>query len=269
MDKETVLPPRVPDFRLASGTVMYTLTEAQCVIAGYAFGETDVTWKEDTPAQALAGELGRRRRRKFSYKAYDCVEGDPSKTRLTYVDVLLTAGIESKIDSKKASQVMAFADEVSECLKQLEHEDPFWSLPQGHMAVRPAQPAPAHYIWRAWEILDRLKWSGLATSHKVLHHKDPYHFPMADSVVEEIYNNAGIRNYWLGIHQDLDAHSAGFQELEDWFEKQARVRGEVRLTRLRLHDILLWTHQTKDGKDGRSNRDIAAELGEDLLANSD
>lgn len=56
----------------------------------------------------------------------------------------------------------------------------------------------------------------------------------------------GAEGAWGRIHDDLVAMPDVWTELEERFAAEAERRDGVRLTRLRLHDILVWTDATGD-----------------------
>lgn len=92
----------------------------------------------------------------------------------------------------------------------------------------------------------------VAITHKILHHKRPDFFPLIDNQTLKILGSRA----WLTIHDNLTANPTGWDQLERQIATLAHNRG-VALTRLRLHDILLWTSVT--GRDA-----IAQPLGRDL-----
>ncbi len=150
--------------------------------------------------------------------------------------------------------VLAVADELSGVLKRIPATQTFWDLPRIHILSAPDEPAgPAWHLWRAWTILMSLPSVDIATTHKILHHKRPSFFPLIDN--QTLPRLAPTS--WLTIHDDLNANPAGWRHLESQIAKLADERGLVALTRLRLHDILLWTQVT--GQDETARR-----LGQDL-----
>ena len=251
----------MPDFKLACGTVSYEMDEAKAVVAGYAFGTTKVVWNPGKWKPDVAAEL---MRPVFSYWTYDAVPKDAGD--LSYRDVLLTSGIESRIYGRPAAQIMAVAPQVSQSLRKLAKADPFWELPYGHLSKRPSSETDdAWWIWKAWSLLHYLKWSGPATAHKILHHKDSLHFPMVDSVIKGCYKNFPDGE-WAGIHRELTDHAEEYKHLEKWFQKLASSKEKaVPLFRLRLHDILVWCANTKSGPTSQTNRKQAADLGKKIL----
>jgi hypothetical protein len=108
-----------------------------------------------------------------------------------------------------------------------------------------------------------LKWIKVATTHKVLHHKDPRHFPLIDNVTAKAYSKT---EGWLGIHSEVGGQKRAFVELERWFEDLAQEHGGVALNRLRLHDILLWADlSASTTRTGMSNRERARNKGRVVL----
>ena len=85
----------------------------------------------------------------------------------------------------------------------------------------------------------------VAIANKTLHHKRPWLFPMLDNLTLESLGGAG--KAWAVIHGDLTRHADEFEELETWFAALASQKGGVQLTRLRIHDILLWGHVSPNG----------------------
>ena len=83
-----------------------------------------------------------------------------------------------------------------------------------------------------------------AITHKLLHHKRPELFPMLDSLTSP---HLGAQHAWATIHRDLTRNCREFAELEEWFaDLAAAVTDSASLTRLRIHDILLWGDLHKD-----------------------
>jgi hypothetical protein len=83
--------------------------------------------------------------------------------------------------------------------------------------------------------------AGPAITNKILHFKRPNQFPVADSRTKPGLPD-GI---WLQPHRDLTRHVEAYTSLEAWFEHFASKHDGMRLTRLRIHDILLWTKMNK------------------------
>ena len=98
-------------------------------------------------------------------------------------------------------------------------------------------------MWRAWRLLDGITTIAVAISNKVLHHKRPWLFPLLDRKTSKAFPTGEA---WPGVYDDLCNQQPQFEQLERWFAPIAAVRGGVPLTRLRIHDILLWAKQAGD-----------------------
>lgn len=103
-------------------------------------------------------------------------------------------------------------------------------------------------LHRAWYLIESVPGCGVTKTHKILHHAWPHLFPLID---RRTMTKLG-ENLWLTIHKDLSDYEKAFCELEVWFAMLAGSRGGVPLTRLRLHDILLWCRVV--GEEGRAVR---------------
>jgi hypothetical protein len=101
-----------------------------------------------------------------------------------------------------------------------------------------------------------------AVSHKTLHHKRPELFPLLDN--KTIGNYLPYASSWKIIYDDLNAHAQQFAALENWFAGEAAKRGKAGLTRLRMHDIILWLHASTDPVTGGSQWASAVTAGRDL-----
>jgi hypothetical protein len=66
---------------------------------------------------------------------------------------------------------------------------------------------------------------------------------MLDSVTSA---HLGGSRAWATIWEDLTRHEQEFVGLEDWFAALASAHDGVRLTRLRIHDIMLWGELSGD-----------------------
>lgn len=140
--------------------------------------------------------------------------------------------------------VAAIINELNEVLDRLPNEQTFWDLPIAALGTKPPErDTPSWWVWRAWSLIRGVHGVGRAIAHKTLHHQRPGLFPMLDEVTSEALNGAEA---WVTIHQELHEHANEFQHLEEWFASLAHEQGDVRLTRLRIHDILLWGHEHGD-----------------------
>ncbi len=219
----------------------YTAAETTAICAGYAFAERpQLGWKPprvlddpmfDTPQVGTAG--------RWAYRTYDCVTAGPGP-RLSDVDVFVADGLNGQMRAHTIGAVHAVASEVSDVLQELdrcgEEGSAFWTLPIEHIADIPPEETTAWWMWRAWSILIGTPGIGVAVTHKLLHHKRPTTFPLLDNrTISALPGNS-----WARIHCDLTDAGDAWAQVEDSFNELARARGGVVLTRLRIHDIVLW-----------------------------
>jgi hypothetical protein len=78
---------------------------------------------------------------------------------------------------------------------------------------------------------------GVALTHKTLHHKRPRLAPLIDGKTVK-------RTGWIGIYDDLQCQVAEFADLEQWFGDLALRNSGVGISRLRIHDVVLWCSVT-------------------------
>jgi len=100
---------------------------------------------------------------------------------------------------------------------------------------------------------------GVASVHKVLHHKRPHLFPLLDNETVKLIRPAaraagcGLRQL---IHSELQAHEDAFAGLERDVSVIAGDVGGVPLSWLRLHDILGWMEATGQRRSGGDDRSV-------------
>lgn len=218
------------------GPAEYTVTDAKETIAGYCFGEQQVAWR--APQLQVGSLPPPLRRPRWAYRSYDCVLPDPG-TALGSTDLLVASGLNGQLEVDTVSSLLALGPVVSRVLEQVDLTLPFWNIPVTDIHP-PALPAPGSQSWylhRAWFLLESAPSVGIAVAHKTLHHKMPAHFPLLDGQTAAALGN---RSLWVQIHTDLARQATTWEELEDWFGVLAELNRGVALTRLRLHDILLW-----------------------------
>jgi len=190
----------------------------------------------------------------MGYRYYDCVPASPGG--LSVGDVTMTAALDSRVSGAAVLGVMTVAPEVSEALDNIPTWQTFWQLAHDDVVTPPAEGTTAWWVWRAWHVLFGVPEVGVAVCNKVLHHKRPWLFPLLDGVTVQAYPELLA---WAGVHEELTEQRDAFDELESWFAGFAKARDGVPVTRLRLHDILLWC-----GRIERERRE-AYELGLPLL----
>jgi hypothetical protein len=212
-------------------TISYSYDEALAVIVGYAFGTTTLSVSD--------GSL--RTRARWGYRTYDCIPPADS-TKLEPVDLLVGAGLNARLDVDTVASLIVVSAEAGTALARAPLK--FWDIPpaRGIDLIRRPNPdagSPAAPLWDAWAAMNV---TGLNTAriHKVLHHKRPEHFPLVDGRTRELLG----KDYWGVIHRDLLKGEAEFAALERDFWSVAKDQEgwprPRRLSRLRIHDILLW-----------------------------
>ncbi len=214
--------------------------EAKLVVTGFCFGEIELRWGELSKL-GVGSAVAHRRRPRWAYRTYDCVPASEG-VELTMHDVLLTAGLDSRINSETASGIFAVLDDVNEALGAIPLANRFWDFSTDDLGSVPSESSPAWNVWRAWWLLNGVYNVNTATSHKILHHKRPWQFPLLDSETQACYRDRN--STWAEIATELRRHEDEFTQLESWFADLAAQEGGVSLTRLRLHDILLWCKAT-------------------------
>jgi hypothetical protein len=116
-------------------------------------------------------------------------------------------------------------------------------------------------LYRAWYILMAAPDVGTALTHKILHHKLPALAPLLDGktepVLRRVAEERGLSSSWAVILADIQTQPDAFERLDAYFASLASARPSRRLTRLRIHDILVWSEVT-------SRREDAANLGRNL-----
>ncbi len=217
----------------------FDVDECREVVGGYCFGSQVAAWSpiidEDLGPPPRDLETFR-----WAYRSYDCVPADDGD--LTLRDVVVAQGINADLNVQRIAAVMAVADDVTEALAGIEPDERFWNLDVAEVDQTGSglrEQTSAWHMWRAWWLLMSLSGINVAITHKILHHKRPDIFPLIDNGTLAPLTQHG-RGAWEQTLVDLQSSKDGYEELERWFEEQARDRQGVSLARLRIHDILTW-----------------------------
>lgn len=229
---------------------------ARAVVLGYCLGsrKRKVLWQK--PTDGVGDPLEDLEIRNFAYGTYDCIPGSKGRG-LEPVDVLVANGLNARMASRPVAAVLEVQDEVSHCLRRIPKAVHFWDLTASEVVKPPDDPRERAWpIWRAWTLLMGIGNVKTARAHKILHHKRPDVFPLLDQKTARCISG----NQWGAIHDDLTSTVDEWKELEDQVNGVLRTQADcVELTRLRLHDILLWCRAT-------DNTRTAARLGRTWLA---
>jgi hypothetical protein len=245
------------------GPALYDEEEAEFVLAGYCFAEEERATK--SRRQKYGDVPSQRSIRRYGYQTYDCVEPDPGP-RLGDLDLLVASGLNARLDVRALASLMAVREEVSDALEEQARRDHargtpirFWELEPGDIRIMdrpgspmkegvigPIQDSPVWGLYRAWYLLITSPDIGTAVAHKVLHHKLPTVAPLLDGRTEPVLarraKETGASSAWAVILGDLRSQEESFERLETFVGRLVASRREGRpLSRLRIHDVLLWS----------------------------
>lgn len=244
----------VDEVVVAQGTEFEAgIHEPLALIAGYAFGvHTPVVDQVDRPAGVDEPPT---ERALWGYRTYDCIPASPG-IALSGVDLTVASGLNARMNVDRVGALQAVAELVGESLAHLDDAPPFWELDRDELHAPTVEGTHEWWAVRAWALLMSQPDVGVAVTHKTLHHKRPNLFPLLDGVTRRHLPKSLA---WATIHEDLTGQAETWAQLEtDFAALIHRDRGDVELSRLRLHDILLWL--TAVGED-----DLARNAGVDWL----
>ena len=239
--------PGTPWLTIGCRGTTYTQAEAEEVLAGFAFGTVGLTWN---PPDAVAGDDGlacpprAAVRSNWSYRAYDCLPNSPYAFEVG--DLLAVTALDARVGSTEFLAMEAILPDLNEVLTHIDIGKTFWTLNPALLAAVPPAETAEWWLWRAWALLRGLSGVGPTITHKVLHHKRPWLFPIVDTETVNRLSKCG--GEWQTLYVELTSYVDRFKHLEQWFAGQAIERGGVLLTRLRIHDILLWADVTGQRK---------------------
>lgn len=226
-------PPASP-FVLAEGKITFSLDEARQTVGGYVFARLPLPLSyQPVVAGATAPEEFRRAR--WACAVYDFQPGDLGP--LNYFDIVVSIGLNSEIRPEAIAGMLELAPYVSEAIAHVPLSHTFWELSADEVAETPSDSS-AWWMNRAVELLVSVDGVEPTLAHNVLHHKRPWLFPLLDN---ETLKSMRYVDSWNIIHRDLTNHDAQFQTLEQFIADEVASRGGVPLSRLRIHDILVWT----------------------------
>jgi hypothetical protein len=213
----------------------FTEERAKSVIAGYALGTRQTQFQRKRGCETITRapiEVHR-----WGYKTYDCVLSSKGPD-CEPVDYLVAGGLNGRIDVGAVAALQVAAPPALNELAKIEEEVTFWELREDRLIDIPGEECPERHLWLAWCHMITMPEIGVALTHKVLHHKRPRLFPLADG---QTIKALGQGEAWQTIHRDLNRNAEPFEQLESWFGHLVNNQdGLVGLSRLRLHDILLW-----------------------------
>ncbi|MGY1593896.1 DUF6308 family protein [Geodermatophilus sp. SYSU D00708] len=226
------LPLRLP----SAGPEPLTVETAVAAVLGYARGRRPLWFR------SLGRPEGRWLRvLAFNYERFD------GRTRGTGPlgddDVLTAEGLHGRLDPAGWAAVRAAMDDVAplaDAVTQRAAGRAFWELPADELSVL-AEPGTVGAALR--EIGERV--AGPSRDHlgAALHHRRPELFPLVDATTRRQllpHLEEGDSGVEAVVHRELVAGAAAFAVLETTVSELLVATGGVPLTRLRLHDVLVW-----------------------------
>jgi hypothetical protein len=227
---------------LAGGEAVYSTARAFDAVWEYA-SATETIGPDPDPRfrDAFAPHTVPR----YAYRSYDCVPASEGAA-FSDLDLLVTAGLNARIDVTTLARLRSFADRAAVHLDAAHRLEPdFRRLGREELGDdRPKVRGSAEWhLYEAWRQGMATPGLRIARVHKMLHHKRPWLVPLLDNeTVQPIAAAAGARGCgaWQLIYDEIHAHAGHFQELADRFDERAKTIDGVSLSWLRLYDILVW-----------------------------
>jgi hypothetical protein len=225
-------------FSLAGGAVVYRVAEAFNTVCAYAFDTETVE-----PAAGFRDIFSPQVVPRFAYRTYDCIAASDGPG-FTDLDLLVSAGLNARIDMRAFARLRNFADRATGDLDRAHAIQPdFLRLTRDEVGDDPPQGSAGWYLFQAWRQGMATPGLGVARVHKTLHHKRPRLVPLLDNEtrgpIGKAARVAGC-GQWQLIWDEIHAHAEHFQKLADKFDERARCVGGISLSWLRLYDILVW-----------------------------
>jgi hypothetical protein len=199
--------------------------------------------------------------RAFSYSVYDCVPASDDD-EFAWLDVLVVDGLNGRLSQRS---IVALKDAGERAWKYVHRAEvraggrAFWDLPIEEVIAPEPPGTTGEALAAAWAECMGTDDIDVALTHKLLHHRRPRLFPLIDRKTRfrlEGQVQPGAGRLWAVIHRELTRNAEQFTRLESALDELLTGTDDVRLERLRLHDILLWTDKT-------GQRDWAAAEGRD------
>jgi Family of unknown function (DUF6308) len=193
----------------------------------------------------------------FGYERFDRHAGTDDS--LGERDILVAEGLHGRLDPTAWAAMKGVLDDVAplaDAAVDRAAGRPFWELPEDEFSVL-AEPGTVGAVLRGIRSLCE-ESPDVRPQHvaAALHHRRPSLFPLLNRTTRWQllpHVREGDSGVEAVIHRELQANAPAFQALED-----AVLAHGLHLTRLRLHDVLLWltgtlrlTHAVELGRTGR------------------
>lgn len=183
---------------------------------------------------------------RWAYRTFGCIPASPGAD-FSDLDILVAAGLNAQPDVNAIGALQLATRKAAPYLATAAARGPaFTELPPTELGNDPSGGSTGWLLTQAYEQMLATRHVGRARAHKVLHHKQPHLVPLLDNVTAGIYQAArepgsrGGLNLWQYVRAENNDSRAEFEDLRDWFARQAARRGGAPLGLPRLHDILLW-----------------------------
>ncbi len=241
-DAELVLPSAGPD--------PLPFSTALAAVLGYAWGRRPLHFRSPSNPTGRWVSVPA-----FGYERFDRrpVPADP----LGEADILTSEGLHGRLDPAGWTAMRSVLDDVrplADAAIERAAGRPFWELPDDVFSVLTEPGTVGSWLRRIWQHCEVTPGVQPAHVTAALHHRRPHLFPLVVRTTRWHllpHLREGDSGVEAVVHRELTANAADFARLED--ELAAR---DVRLTRLRLHDVLLWlsaglrlTHAVALGQD--------------------
>ena len=225
-------------FKLAGGAAVYSTAQALDTVGRYAFDTVVLAAGKRFPDAFKPHKIPR-----YAYRTYDCVPASLGPG-FSDLDLLVGAGLNARIDVAAVARLRSFADRAEGHLDTAYKRQPdFLELTREEVGDEPPAGSAGWHLNEAWRQGIATPGLKVARVHKTLHHKRPRLVPLLDNETKgpigEAARAAGCGS-WQLIYDEIHAHAEHFEDLANEFDKTATGVGDVSLSWLRLHDILVW-----------------------------
>jgi hypothetical protein len=230
-------------FSLAGGAATYSAAEALESVREYAFGTVTID-----PDLRFPGAFAPHTVPRYAYRTYDCVPASDGPG-FSDLDLLVTAGLNARIDVATFVRLRSFADRAAGHLDAAHQLQPdFLQLDRDEVGDDPPQGSAGSHLLEAWRQGMATPGLKLARVHKMLHHKRPQLVPLLDNKTVRPIRAAADANgcgSWQLIFDEIHDHKHCFRDLADELDRLATGVSDVSLSWLRLYDILVWMKVTR------------------------
>jgi len=213
--------------------------DAVAAVLGYARGRRPLRFR--SPGQPAGSWV---QIPAFGYERFDCRPVDPRAPG--DADVLVAEGLHGRLDPQGWAAVRGALDTTAgPAAAALQRADgrPFWELPDDELSVLGEPGTVGAALREIWTRCTRAPDVRPELVSAALHHRHPALIPLLNPTTRRQllpHMAEGDSGVEAVIHRELRANAAAFDALEAVTAELLRRTGGVPLTRLRLHDVLVW-----------------------------